>query len=73
MKSKPLSSEEAREGECTRCGSVGRVWPIEQPAEIVLELEWGYEMACLDCWHDLGEFFGGVPDDTADTEVNTDG
>lgn len=53
----PLSDESAREGMCTRCGNHGRVWPLEQPAEIVLELEWDYYWLCLDCWRALGRFF----------------
>lgn len=57
VRSHPLRSEESREGKCTRCHSAGRVWPLEQPAEIVLELDWGYYWLCLDCWRDLGTFF----------------
>jgi hypothetical protein len=56
-RSKPLSSKPAKEGMCTRCGAHGRVWSVEQPAEIVLELEWGYCWLCLDCWKKLGRFF----------------
>ena len=52
-----LSSESANEGTCTRCGYHGSVWPLNQPAEIVLELDWGYCWLCLDCWQELGRFF----------------
>lgn len=63
----PLSSADAKEGVCTRCGEAGRVWPVEQPADIVLELEWGYARLCLDCWRDLGEFFN-----TGETDSDPD-
>jgi hypothetical protein len=64
---KPLSDSDAIEGECTRCGDVRRVWPVEYPADIALELEWGYARLCLDCWRDMGQFIGNAGDESEQT------
>jgi len=56
---KPFSSSDPHRGKCTRCGEVRRVWPLEQPADIVLELEWGYAWLCLPCWREMRYFIGG--------------
>jgi len=56
---KTLSTAESHDGECTRCGSVRRVWPVEIPADIALELEWDYSWLCLPCWREMGPFVGG--------------
>jgi len=56
-------SSDAIDGECTRCGDVCRVWAVEYPADIALELEWGYVRLCLDCWREMSEFIGGRVDD----------
>lgn len=60
--SKTLSDSDAITHECTRCGDVRRVWPVEYPADIALELEWGYAWLCLDCWRRMGRFIGGDRD-----------
>jgi hypothetical protein len=61
---KPLSDSDAIEGECTKCGDVRRVWPVEYPADIALELEWGYARLCLDCWREMGQFFNSGADES---------
>jgi len=54
---KTLSSADPIEGECTRCGDVRRVWPVEYPADIAMEVEWDYARLCLYCWRDMGREF----------------
>lgn len=72
MESHPLSGANAKEGACTRCDSAGRVWPLEQPADIVMELDWGYAWLCLDCWRDLGHEFVAESESGNERSVDTD-